>query len=106
MDLQSRKPLTNTDFRHLTSDILHLTFPMFLYIARHAWAGERGDPRWPDDSLRELTPEGITRYMQVVKALAACGLAPQRIATAPTLSLVIPTCAYRSKRTGGKTTVC
>lgn len=56
---------------------------MFIYIARHAWAGERGDPRWPDDSLRELTPEGIARYTKVVKALVARGFAPQRIATSP-----------------------
>jgi len=56
---------------------------MFIYIARHAWAGERGDPRWPDDSLRELTPEGIERYTKVVKALAGRGFAPARIATSP-----------------------
>jgi phosphohistidine phosphatase SixA len=56
---------------------------MFVYIARHAWAGERGDPRWPDDSLRELTPEGIERYTEVVKALADHGFAPARIVTSP-----------------------
>jgi phosphohistidine phosphatase len=56
---------------------------MFLYIARHAWAGERGDPRWPDDSLRELTPDGIERYTNVVKALADRGFEPERIATSP-----------------------
>jgi phosphohistidine phosphatase len=56
---------------------------MFLYIARHAWAGERGDPRWPDDSLRELTPDGIERYTKVVKALADRGFEPNRIATSP-----------------------
>ncbi len=56
---------------------------MFIYIARHAWAGERGDSRWPDDSLRELTPEGIERYTKVVKALADRGFEPQRIATSP-----------------------
>ena len=56
---------------------------MFLYIARHAWAGERGDPRWPDDSLRELTPDGIERYTKVVKALADRGFNPDRIATSP-----------------------
>jgi phosphohistidine phosphatase len=56
---------------------------MFIYIARHAWAGERGDPRWPDDSLRELTPEGIERYSEVVKLLAECGFAPERIVTSP-----------------------
>jgi phosphohistidine phosphatase SixA len=56
---------------------------MFLYIARHAWAGENGDPRWPDDSLRELTADGIARYTQVVKALDERGFSPDRIATSP-----------------------
>jgi len=56
---------------------------MFIYIARHAWAGDRGDPRWPDDSLRELTPEGIERYTKLVKALAGRGFEPARIATSP-----------------------
>jgi phosphohistidine phosphatase len=56
---------------------------MFLYIARHAWAGERGDPRWPDDSLRELTEDGIARYTNVVKALAERGFRPERVATSP-----------------------
>ena len=56
---------------------------MFVYIARHAWAGERGDPRWPDDSLRPLTPEGIARYDEVVKQLATRGFAPARIASSP-----------------------
>jgi phosphohistidine phosphatase len=56
---------------------------MFIYIARHAWAGERGDPRWPDDSFRELTPDGIKRYTKVVKTLAERGFEPARIATSP-----------------------
>lgn len=56
---------------------------MFVFIARHAWAGERGDPRWPDDSLRELTPDGIDRYTKVVKAIAERGFEPVRIATSP-----------------------
>ncbi len=56
---------------------------MFVYIARHAWAGQRGDPQWPDDSLRELTPEGIERFTRVVKALAERGFEPERIATSP-----------------------
>ena len=56
---------------------------MFLFIARHAWAGEHGDPRWPDDSLRELTSDGIRRYQKVVKALADRGFDPERIATSP-----------------------
>jgi phosphohistidine phosphatase SixA len=67
---------------HPASSILHPS-TMFLYIARHARAGERGDPRWPDDSLRELTPDGIDRYAKVVKILAARGFAPTHIATSP-----------------------
>ena len=54
---------------------------MILYVARHAWAGHFGDPGWPDDSLRELTPEGIQRYRAVARELAARGVAPVRIAT-------------------------
>jgi phosphohistidine phosphatase len=56
---------------------------MFVYIARHAWAGERGDPRWPDDSLRPLTADGIARYERVVRALVDRGFAPQQIVTSP-----------------------
>jgi phosphohistidine phosphatase len=56
---------------------------MLLYIARHAWAGEFGDPRWPDDSLRTLTPEGIERYTAMTRLLAERGFAPARIATSP-----------------------
>jgi phosphohistidine phosphatase SixA len=56
---------------------------MNLYLARHAWAGHFGDPEWPDDSLRELSPEGAERYARVVQALAGRGFAPTRIATSP-----------------------
>jgi phosphohistidine phosphatase len=56
---------------------------MFVFIARHAWAGERGDPRWPDDALRELTADGIERYTRVVKSLADRGFEPEQIATSP-----------------------
>lgn len=56
---------------------------MRLFIARHAWAGHYGDPEWPDDSQRPLTPEGVARYRQVAAVLAERGFAPQRIATSP-----------------------
>ncbi len=55
----------------------------FIYIARHAWAHEFGDPRWPDDSLRELEFDGAERYLRVVEALAERGFAPEVIATSP-----------------------
>ena len=56
---------------------------MFIYIARHAWAHEFGDPRWPDDSQRELEVDGAERYMRVVEAMAERGFAPEAIATSP-----------------------
>jgi len=56
---------------------------MFIYIARHAWAHDFGDPRWPDDSLRELEFDGAERYIQVVEALAERGFEPEIVATSP-----------------------
>lgn len=56
---------------------------MFIFIARHAWAYEFGDPRWPDDSLREVEPDGAERFMRVVEALAERGFAPEAVATSP-----------------------
>lgn len=55
----------------------------FVYVARHAWAYDFGDPRWPDDSARPLEPEGIDRYVRVVAALAERGFSPAAIATSP-----------------------
>ncbi len=77
---------------------------MFLYIARHAWAGERGDPRWPDDSLRELTSDGIRRYTKVVKALAARGFQPDRIATSP-YARCLQTAEIIAEHIAGKPTI-
>jgi phosphohistidine phosphatase len=56
---------------------------MFLYIVRHAWAYEHGDPRWPDDSKRPLESEGAERFRRVVELLAARDFAPEVVATSP-----------------------
>jgi phosphohistidine phosphatase len=56
---------------------------MHLYIIRHAWAYEHGDPRWPDDSQRPLEKEGAERFARVVKLLTQRGFAPDAIATSP-----------------------
>lgn len=56
---------------------------MFIYIARHAWAHEFGDPRWPDDSQRELEFDGAERYIQVVGTMAERGFEPDAIVTSP-----------------------
>jgi phosphohistidine phosphatase len=58
---------------------------MDLYIVRHAWAGHYGDPEWPDDALRPLSPEGRKRFARVVQKLAGKEFAPQVIATSPLL---------------------
>ena len=54
-----------------------------LYIVRHAYAGQHGDPRWPDDSLRPLTGKGRKQFGRVVKKLARRGFAPEVVATSP-----------------------
>ena len=56
---------------------------MFIFVTRHAWAYEFGDPRWPDDSLRELEPEGADRFMQVVETLSRRGFTPEKVITSP-----------------------
>jgi len=56
---------------------------MILYIIRHAWAGNYGDPDWPDDGQRPLTDEGRVRFTEVVRELAGRGFAPELIATSP-----------------------
>jgi phosphohistidine phosphatase len=56
---------------------------MNLYIVRHGLAGEHGDARYQDDSLRPLTKEGRKRFEQTVTLLAERGLAPSLIATSP-----------------------
>jgi phosphohistidine phosphatase len=56
---------------------------MLLYIVRHAFAGQHGDPRYPDDSLRPLTKKGCKRFRRVVKRLARADFAPAVVATSP-----------------------
>ena len=46
---------------------------MFIYIVRHAWAYEHGDPRWPDDSKRPLEDDGAVRFAQVVSVFQVAG---------------------------------
>ena len=58
---------------------------MDLFIIRHAWASQRGDPLYPDDSLRPLTDEGRKRFAGMIEALVPRGLAPQLIFTSPML---------------------
>jgi phosphohistidine phosphatase len=56
---------------------------MRLYIVRHAYAGERGDPRYPNDDVRPLTDKGRKRFRRLVKKLARRRFAPAIVATSP-----------------------
>ena len=56
---------------------------MNLYIIRHAWAGQYGDPNWPDDAQRPLTKKGRKRFAAMAAVLSGRGLAPSLIATSP-----------------------
>lgn len=56
---------------------------MFLYIVRHAYAGQHGDPRYPDDDLRPLTKKGRKRFRRLVKKLVRRDFAPSLVATSP-----------------------
>jgi phosphohistidine phosphatase len=56
--------------------------PVELYLVRHGLAGERG-PAYPDDRLRPLTEDGITRFRQAVRGLAALGVGIDLALTSP-----------------------
>jgi phosphohistidine phosphatase len=56
---------------------------MILYLVRHAYAGEHGDPRYPDDSQRPLTKKGRKQFRRMVKHLTAARFLPEVIGTSP-----------------------
>ncbi len=61
---------------------------MNLYIVRHAWAEERNEERWPDDSQRPLTDDGQKRFKKMLRRLADAKFWPDVIATSPFLRCV------------------
>ena len=61
---------------------------MDLFIIRHAWAAERDEAAYPDDSLRPLTDEGRNRFTRLVEALTPRGLTPQLIVASPMIRCV------------------
>ena len=54
---------------------------MVIYLVRHAWAGQSGDPRYPDDELRPLTDKGRKRFRRMARKLVKRGVNPQALAT-------------------------
>jgi phosphohistidine phosphatase len=54
---------------------------MLIYLVRHAWAGQSGDARYADDTLRPLTDKGRKRFRRMTKKLAKRGVNPLAVAT-------------------------
>jgi phosphohistidine phosphatase len=77
---------------------------MILYIVRHAWAGERDEQQWPDDSLRPLTDDGKKRFNKFLKRLSDVRFAPAVIATSP-LVRCMQTAEIIAKRFHGQPTI-
>ena len=53
-----------------------------LYLVRHAIAAERG-PKYPDDSLRPLTPAGAKKFASSVPGLAEMDVLIDLVLTSP-----------------------
>lgn len=51
-------------------------------LIRHAIAAQRG-PKYPDDRLRPLTPEGAQRFREAVTGLAELGVVVDLVLTSP-----------------------
>lgn len=56
---------------------------MDLILVRHAIAEERDYDRWPDDSQRPLTMNGIERFERGARGLATLVAAPERLFASP-----------------------
>jgi len=56
--------------------------PYELYLIRHGLAEERGE-RWPDDSKRPLTEEGMSRLRKQARGLARLGVTFDIVLTSP-----------------------
>jgi phosphohistidine phosphatase len=53
-----------------------------LYLVRHAIAAERG-PKYPDDRLRPLTPDGSKKFTESVPGLMELGVVIDFVLTSP-----------------------
>jgi phosphohistidine phosphatase len=56
---------------------------MKLYLVRHAVAHDRDYDRWPDDSLRPLTPEGEERFRGVAEEIGCLAPNVSRLFSSP-----------------------
>jgi phosphohistidine phosphatase len=56
---------------------------MDLYILRHGIAADHGDPGYPNDNLRPLTPEGRKKLRLIAKSFRAMGLTFDLVLASP-----------------------
>lgn len=54
-----------------------------LYVMRHGIAVARGDPNFPDDSKRPLTPAGKKKLKDIAKGLFRLGLCVDSVISSP-----------------------
>lgn len=78
---------------------------MKVFLVRHAVAHERSRARWPDDSLRELTPAGKKKFRKAARGLAPLLPANVRILTSPFVR-ARATAAILAAVRGGKVVEC
>lgn len=52
---------------------------MDLYLVRHAIAEPRDPARWPDDSLRPLSPEGVELFRLAARGLQRIGVTVEAV---------------------------
>ena len=53
-----------------------------IYLIRHAIAEERGD-QWPNDDLRPLTEEGMSRFSPGARGFFTVAAPPEKVVTSP-----------------------
>lgn len=56
-----------------------------LYVMRHGIAVARGDPNFPDDGKRPLTPQGRKKLREIAKGLLRLGLCVDSVISSPLL---------------------
>ncbi|HYM80336.1 MAG TPA: phosphohistidine phosphatase SixA [Candidatus Limnocylindria bacterium] len=56
---------------------------MRIYLFRHGPAGSRDSSRWPDDSLRPLSPRGAERTERAARGLARLEADPTSVLSSP-----------------------
>ncbi len=75
-----------------------------LFLLRHGLAGQHGDPKYKDDSLRPLTAEGREKMHRVALGMQTLGLKFDAVISSPYLrakqTAEIVTRAYKLKNKG------